>query len=326
LAKKDHGETPVVDLVRKDFSLLSQDLSISEALAELRRCGCGERIVYFYASDEKGRLVGVLPTRRLLTTQPDAKIRDVMVRNVISIPASATAHDACEYFVLHRLLAFPVVKPDGVPIGVVEVDQFTDEVFDLAAGGQSQAIFEALGFRIKELKRAGAAGMFRLRFPWLAATVLGGTFCALIAASFEHVLAKSLVLAYFLPLVLALGESVSMQSMTVTIQALQAANPSVRWYRAALWRETKVAFLLAWGIAALVAVIVVVLRRDVRGGFVVGATVAAATYFACFLGLTVPWLLHARKLDPKIAAGPVALVTTDICTLLFYFSLGALLL
>ncbi|HVJ82639.1 MAG TPA: CBS domain-containing protein, partial [Planctomycetia bacterium] len=97
MAPKEHGETPVVELVRKDFSLLSQDVSISEALAELRRCGCGERIVYFYASDEKGRLVGVLPTRRLLTSPPESKIRDVMIRNVISIPTSATAHDACEY-------------------------------------------------------------------------------------------------------------------------------------------------------------------------------------------------------------------------------------
>ncbi|HVJ83058.1 MAG TPA: magnesium transporter, partial [Planctomycetia bacterium] len=229
-------------------------------------------------------------------------------------------------FVLHRLLAFPVVKPDGVPVGVVEVDQFTDEVFDLAAGGQSQAIFEALGFRINEMKRAGAAGMFRIRFPWIAATIVGGTLCALLAYGFEHVLAKSLVLSFFLPLVLALGESVSMQSMTVTIQALQAANPSVRWYKAAIWREAKVAFLLSCGVAVMVGAIVLVMRRDVRGAIVVGATVAAATHFACFLGLTTPWLLHARKLDPKIAAGPVALVTTDLCTLAFYFTLGWALL
>jgi magnesium transporter len=85
---------------------------------------------------------------------------------------------------------------------------------------------------------------FRFRFPWLLATIGSGTICALLAGRFEVTLAKSLVLAFFLTMVLGLSESVSIQSMTVTIQELRATRPTLRWYAQALRREAGTALLL----------------------------------------------------------------------------------
>jgi magnesium transporter len=156
----------------------------------------------------------------------------------------------------------------------------------------------------------------------LLATIGSGTICALLASAFAVTLAQSLVIAFFLTLVLGLGESVSAQSMAVTIQALRTARPTVRWYLGTLRREMLMALLLGAASALLVAVIVWFWRDAALPAVVIGSSIFISLLMACFVGLSVPSLLHALRLDPKIAAGPVTLAATDVLTLLFYFSIA----
>src|SRR4051812_15910796 len=109
----------VAEHARKDFPLLEADMTIAEALERIRREGVGERVIYFFAVDADKKLVGVLPTRRLLTSSPETRLRDVMVRRVVAIPATATVLDACEFFVLYKFFAFPVVDDRRRVVGVV---------------------------------------------------------------------------------------------------------------------------------------------------------------------------------------------------------------
>jgi magnesium transporter len=188
------------------------------------------------------------------------------------------------------------------------------------------ALFESIGVRVSQVREASPVRAFRFRFPWLLATIGSGTVCALLASAFEVTLANSIVLAFFLTLVLGLAESVSIQSMTVTIQALRGLQPTLRWYAKALWREAGTALLLGSACGALVGLIVWVWRDAGLAGMAIGGSIALALCAACFFGLTVPAIVHAAKLDPKIAAGPVTLAFTDLFTLIFYFSVAALLL
>jgi magnesium transporter len=322
----DHLHQPVLEVARKDVATLRQDFTAQQALEAIRQRGVGEKIVYFYVVDEEERLVGVLPTRRLLTSSLDCRLADVMISRVIAIPHTATVLEACELFVLHKFLAFPVVDEQRRILGVVDVGLFADEVFDVAERERMDEVFEAIGFRVSQVRDASPARAFRFRFPWLVATMASGTLCALLASGFELTLAKSLVLAFFLTLVLGLGESVSIQSMTVTIQALRTTRPTLRWYVRAFRREAGTAALLGLACGTVVGLIVWLWRGTGLAAFAIGASILLALGAACIFGLSVPALLHALRLDPKIAAGPITLAFTDIFTLLFYFGLAALLL
>src|SRR5437773_8032244 len=79
---------PVVDHARKDFPLLRAGMTVGEALERIRREGVGERVIYFYAMDEQERLVGVVPTRRLLTASLETPLRQIMVPRVVAVPAA----------------------------------------------------------------------------------------------------------------------------------------------------------------------------------------------------------------------------------------------
>lgn len=313
-------------VARKDAAVLREDFTVQQALDAIRQQGIGEKIVYFYVVDPAGRLTGVLPTRRLLTAPPESQLSGLVIRNVVAIPSTATVLEACEAFVLHKFLAFPVVDEARKIVGVVDVGLLTEEAFDIAEREQTGALFESIGFRIWQVRNASPLRMFRFRFPWLLATIGSGTLCALLARAYEVTLAKSIILTFFFTLVLGLAESVSIQSMTMTIQILRVIRPNRRWYFLRLRHEAGTALLLGAGCGTLVGLIVWLWQDDGRAGFAIGASILMALGAACFFGMSVPAALHALRLDPKIAAGPVTLAFTDIFTLLFYFTLAALLL
>jgi len=320
---------PALNYARKDFPLLEADASVEKALATIRHEGIGERVIYFYAVDEQKRLVGVVPTRRLLTAALDMLLHEIMVPRVIVLPAEATVLEACEFFVLYKFLAFPVVDAQRRVIGIVDANVFTESVLESEEGEPEETrsdFFEALGFHLAQVRDASPWRAFRYRFPWLLVTVTGGTICALLAGLFEATLAHSLVIAFFLIMVLGLNESVGAQSMSLTTQALRSARVSWVWFKTAFRREIATALLLGLACGVLVGAIVWSWRGNAPSAFVIGGSIVLSLVSACLIGLGVPSLLHAVKLDPKIAAGPVTLALADICALVIYFTSAWLVL
>ncbi|HWI19949.1 MAG TPA: magnesium transporter [Vicinamibacterales bacterium] len=314
---------PILPLARRPQVVLKPEQTVADAHASIRTHASAASIAYFYVVGEDDKLVGVVPSRRLLTAAPDQSIADVMIDNVVAIPDWATVLIASEYFATRRLLAFPVVNGSGQLLGVVDVSLFTDDVIDLAKRTYDD-IFQLIG--VHGTEQSGPWMAFRDRFPWLLCNIAGGLIAAFIASRFEHLLQEVVVLSLFIPIVLALGESVSMQALTLTLQNL--TDGPIVWKRmfASLWKEFKTALLLGLGCAAVVGLVVVVWRGQMLVAGSIFASIALSMIIACLLGVAIPSALRVAKADPRIAAGPVVLAAADVVTLLFYFGLGARLL
>jgi magnesium transporter len=321
-----HHDEPISGHLRPATPLLRADDTVAETLTRIRREGIGDGVAYLYVVDGHERLLGIVPVRRLLAAGPDEPLAGVMLTSVVSVPHTATLLEACEYFVLHRFLAFPVVDGDGKVVGVIDAEVFADEVLDLAERRQLDDLFEAIGVRVAQARDASPLRGFRFRMPWLLATIAGGTGCALLAGLFEATLAESLVLAFFLTLVLGLSESVAVQSVALTVQALHVAGPTLAWYRGALWRELRTALMLGVTCGALVGLTVLAWRGDRTAALAIGASIVMTQFAAAFWGTSVPAALHALRLDPKVAAGPVALALTDLGTVTLYLGTAAIVL
>lgn len=320
----------VLEYARKDFTAFNKSITVDEALKKIRNEGAGERIVYFYVVDDNDALVGVLPTRRLLIGKPEQKIEEIMVSRVAALPNTSTVYDACEFFVTYKFLAFPVVDEERKVIGVVDVNLFTEELLsldpDIEDRSQYNDVFESIGFNINEIKNASPVKAWKIRVPWLLATVASGTICAILAGFFEATLSESIIIAFFLTLILGLGESVSIQSMTLAGQALHTAKPTLKWYSKNLIKESKTSFLLGISCGVIVTVVVLVWKGSLLPAIAVGLSILLVMIVAAFWGLTIPAILHKTKLDPKIAAGPITLALTDICTIIFYLGLATIIL
>ncbi len=326
-ASIDNLHQQVSSIARKDFAQIRADFTVQRALDEIRSRGLGERIVYFYVVDGDSRLVGVIPTRRLLTAPLGQSISEIMIKRVISIPENATILEAHEIFAKKKLLALPIVdRQDHQIKGVIDVGMIAEVDFDVMERGRMDEVFETIGFRVSQVRDASPVRAFRFRFPWLLATISSGTICALLASAYGATLEKSLVLAFFLTLALGMGESVGTQSMSVTIQILHSMRPTLKWYFRAFRKELGTALLLGFGCAAIVGLTVWLWRGTLLAAASIAGSILLIILVSALLGLTIPTLVHALKLDPKIAAGPMTLATADICTILIYFSLAMIIL
>jgi magnesium transporter len=319
-------EAPVVEHMRADLARLRVGDTVGEALAGLRQSPPPSRIVYFYVVDDDECLKGVIGAKALLLSPPEAKVADIMLRQVIAVPAGATVLDACEFFVLHRFLAFPVVDAKRHLLGVIDVELYTDELHDLGKeDAPTDDLFQLIGVHLARARQRDPVGALRTRFPWLLCNITGGIAAALLCGffqehSFHDRLERFAALTLFIPVVLALAESVSIQSVSLAEQVLRGERLSWRLIVQKTRLEFMVGVLLGGaagllvGLAALVWLHQLPLALCVLVGIAVGVTVAAV------LGTIIPNILHRFKLNPQVAAGPVVLATTDVITLVCYFT------
>ena len=323
---KDDLHDSVVKHMRTDFVQLQVNQTVGQALDSILHKQPDGRIIYFYVADSGGRLIGVVPTRRLLLNPRDHLLADIMVKPVVAIPHTATVLDACEFFILHKLLAFPIVDEQRHMIGLVDVDLYTKELSDLDRRDDSENLFQLIGVHLTEAQQASPLLSFRMRFPWLIANIGGGILAAVLAGFYEAELANAVALSLFIPVVLALAESVCIQSVSLALQTLQSTRPSWKSLIPKLGNELFTGVLLGVACGTAVSLAALAWIWEPRIALCILGGIGGGVCAAAVLGLTIPNLLRLLRRDPQVAGGPVALALTDMITLLIYLNLARWLL
>ena len=326
---------PVTAHMHQDFTRLSVGQKVGEALQWLRGHPPEGPIVYFYVVDESDRLVGVVPTRRLVLSPPETRIADIMVPRVITLPRQATVLDACEFFIQHRLLAFPVVDEQRHLLGLVDVELYTgvlgevydkEEIKDLTKTYKMDSLFQLIGVHMARVKQTAPLPAFASRFPWLSCNLTAGIVCALLCGVFEESLNRVVALSFFIPVVLNLAESVSSQSVSLTLELLGGTRPTWGAMVRTLRNELATGLFLGLASGAIIALVGLVwlghgrLALSLLGGIAGGVTAAA------LLGVLTPTVLRLLRLEPRVAAGPVSLAGSDVITMLLYLNIARWLL
>jgi magnesium transporter len=317
---------PVTAHMRRDVTRIPLEQTVGEALAWLRAHPPEGRVIYFYVVDREDRLQGVVPTRRLLLSPPERPLAEIMVRQVVALPAHATVLDACEFFIQHRFLAFPVVDGERRLLGAVDVELYTDERSALGEEGKFDDLFQLIGVHLARAQQTSPLAAFRTRFPWLLCNLGGGILAAFLSGIYEQELSRVVALALFIPVVLALAESVAIQSVTLTLQTLHGQKPTWRRMFARLRREAGTGVLLGAASGLAVGLVALIWLRQGRVAVCLLAGIAGGVTLAAILGLAIPTLLRLLRRDPQVAAGPIALALADMATLLLYFNLARVLL
>ncbi|MEM9701479.1 MAG: magnesium transporter, partial [Planctomycetota bacterium] len=329
-------DDPVVKHLRKEIARLPADRTVGEALAAVRQNPPEGTVIYFYAVHDDGTLAGVVPTRRLILAAPETPVMDVANASPITISSAATVADACEFFILHRLLAFPVIDENRRLLGVIDVNLYTDELTDLAALDAREAtdeLFQLVGVHLEEVRSAerqgGAVGAFsplKTRFPWLLANVAGGLAAAFLTGLYEAELQQAVALALFIPVVLALAESVAIQSVSLSLPALRSGRPGWKAVFERTRSEAGDGLVLGVACGGLVALAGAAYLGMDRVALCLLGGIAGGVTWAAGVGAAVPNLLRRVHPDPHVASGPIALAATDLGALLVYFTLARFLL
>lgn len=313
---------PLSQFVSPVETTINRGDTVEKALIELRGRKITDEIIYFYVVDLKGALVGVVSTRRLLLADPDVPIEGLMHADLIFLREDQTLQEAMECLETYHLLALPVVNAQNRLIGVVNVGLYMEEKMDVATERRRADLFQILGMSLEEGRRKSAWKGYVSRMPWICCNLFGGFACAVISRIFEMVLGKVLLLAMFIPLVLTLSESIAMQSMTQSMQLLKKTRRTFSYTIQSLFKEWRVVALLAITSGVLVGAASLLWGDGILPGFVILMAIVCSVSVTAIVGSTVPLIIHARKWDPRIAAGPVVLMFADVFKTLFYLSIG----
>lgn len=207
---------------------------------------------------------------------------------------------------------------------MVDIELYTSGLGDIDLSTRNDNLFELVGVHLLEQQPPALA--FRNRFPWLLCTIGAGVLAAFMAGCFRAQLEKAIGLALFMPLLLALAESVSIQSASLSLQMLYGRRTSAKEIAQRLRTEFLTGTYLGAASALVVALVAFVWLRQYE--VVVSVLVGIAGGITCssVIGVAVPHLLHLLDRKPEIAAGPVALALTDLAVLLLYFATAKSLL
>jgi magnesium transporter len=227
---------------------------------------------------------------------------------------------------MHRLLAFPVVDEKQRILGVVDVELYTSELNEIDQGERNDDLFQLIGVHIAQSRQASPLASFRGRFPWLLCNIAGGIAAAFLSGLFKAELQRVVALSLFIPVVLALAESVSIQSVSLSLQLLHGRPPTVGDLLRRVRSEVATGALLGCACAVAVGIVALLWLGNKEVALCLLGGIAGGVTCAAVFGVSMPYLLRLLQRDPQVAAGPIALAASDLLTLLLYFNLARWLL
>jgi magnesium transporter len=310
--------------VSQAFAELRGDETVAQALASIRSQRLDSAILYFYVVDDDRRLHGVVPTRRLLMSDPRVLIASIMSDASITLPETASLREGAAMLVHHRLLAVPVVGRFGRMHGVLDATALGIDIAAEMNGRRVDQLFQLIGVHVTDT----ASHAFRARFPSLLWNVGGGLIAALIASAHEHLLSTLTALALFMPVTLALGESVGMQSVALAIDGGLTPPARADWRSAlrAITQEARTTLGLGLACAGVVGFVAAMWQRDFHLTMALLLSITAAMTVSGVVGTITPRVLHRIGRNPSVAAGPTVLALADFLTLVVYFRVATVLL
>ena len=313
-------------LMTTEFVDLKEFHSAAQALAIVRRRARDTETIYsLYVTDGSRHLTGILSLRDLVTADPEARIGDVMTREVVSVDTVTNQEEVARAIQRYDFLAVPVVDREQRLVGIVTVDDVIDVIEqeatrDLYAAGAVQAGDEDDYFQSNLFTVA------RRRVVWLLVLLVANSGTSAVIASQELVLKQVVVLAAFIPLLIGTGGNVGAQSSTVVIRGLSTQRLQAMGAWRAIWREAVAGALLG----LLMVMAVVPWAAYVAGSWGVataaGLSLVAITTLAATAGAALPLLFDRLGLDPALMSAPFIATITDVAGVFIYLQLASWLL
>jgi magnesium transporter len=317
-------------LMSPRFARLRPDITVDEAISYLRRqAGQLETMYYAYALESDQRLVGVVSLRDLFSADRTKLVRDVMRTHFVSVTEEMDQEEVAKRFSDHHLLAMPVVDQQGHMRGIVTVDDIVG-VIEREAGEDIQKIGGSEALDAPYL-RTGLARMIRKRGGWLAALFLGEMLTATAMGFFEKEIAKAVVLALFIPLIISSGGNSGSQATTLVIRAMAVGEVQLRHWWRVVRREVAAGLALGTMLGGI-GMLRILLWQAVakpygQHYFLIALTVACSligvVLFGTVAGSMLPFLLRSLGIDPASASAPFVATLVDVTGLVIYFTVAS---
>jgi magnesium transporter len=314
-------------LMTTRFVTVRPDATAAEAIAAVRRLAQEERtetIYYLYVTGTDRILIGVLSLRELVLAPSGARVSEVMRRTFAAVRPEADQEEAAHLLTERHLLAVPVIDTHGRLLGIVTADDIADVVEEEA----TEDIQHLGGSQPLEVPypRASVWLLARKRAGWLLLLFVAEAYTGTVLRAFEDELQAVVALTFFIPLLIGTGGNTGSQVVTTIIRAQALGEVRFSHFARVLWKELRVAMLLAAAmfVATYVRAWTLGVEMDVR--LTVAASVVLIVIWAATVGAMLPLILRKLRVDPAVVSAPFITTLVDGTGLIIYFEVARRLL
>ncbi|MDP7419450.1 MAG: magnesium transporter [Gammaproteobacteria bacterium] len=275
-----------------------------------------------FVVDRNDHYLGKLRLAMIVTSDPQALVRDVMDGSAETFTAEMPAAEVARDFQNLDLVSAPVVDENGRLLGQITIDDLVDVIQERA----DHDILSMAGLDEEDDIFAPVVTSAGRRAIWLGVNLATAFLAAAVVGMFEETLAQVVTLAVLMPVVASMGGVAGTQTLTLMVRGMalgRVEDSNARWL---LTKEVAVGILNGFAWAAVVVLITIIFFSGWDVGLVIGAAVAINLIVAALAGFIVPLILHRMNIDPALAGGVVLTTVTDVVGFMTFLGLGTLFL
>ncbi len=321
-----YDEETAGGIMGREFVAVRETSTVAEATEEVRRMADIVHDVYaVFVLDEDQKLLGTISLKKLLLSPARTPVIDIMDTDVITTTPDVDQEEVGRIMQKYDLVSLPVVSPEGRMLGRITIDDIVDVIREEA----EEDIQLMSGMSGTEDPSDTVGLIVKGRLPWLIVGMFGAGLSGVVIGRFEHALEQAVVLAAFIPIVMAMAGNAGIQSSSIVVQGLASGQLWSSDVLRRLAKELSVALLNGFILAAILGLAVLVL--PIEGTYIpslaltVSLSMLTVIVLATLIGTTVPLLLNKLNIDPALATGPFITTSNDIVGLTVYFLLASLI-
>jgi magnesium transporter len=315
----EYDEDTAGGLMAAEYIVTNINWTIEQSLTELRIQAEETSYVYtIYVVNDENQLLGTLSLKSFLYADNKTKIKDLYRTDPIAVTPLTTAEEVAQLMEKYDLVAIPVVDYENHLVGRITIDDIVDVIKEEAEKDFQMA--SGISERVDD--RDSVLILTRARLPWLLVGLFGGILGSLVIGSFDEQLKVLPVLAFFIPLIGAMGGNVGVQSSAIIVQAIANNSLSLDSTSKKIIKELGVALINGSVLGSLIFAYTFVTGAAIKLSLTISISLFCVIVFAGIFGTLIPLILNKRNIDPALATGPFITTMNDIIGQLIYFSIA----
>ena len=315
----EYDEDTAGGLMATEYIITNINWTLEHSLLELRLQAEETSYVYtIYVVDDNNELVGTLSLKSFLYADNSTLIKNLYKKNPISVTTETSSEEVAQLMEKYDLVAMPVVDNLNRLVGRITIDDIVDVIKEEAEKDFQMA--SGISERVDD--KDSVLVLTRARLPWLLVGLFGGILGSLVIGSFDEQLQVLPVLAFFIPLIGAMGGNVGVQSSAIIVQGIANNSLSLDSTSKKIVKELGVALLNGSILALLIFAYTFITGSPLKLSLTISISLFSVIVFAGVFGTLIPLILHKRNIDPALATGPFITTMNDIIGQLIYFSIA----
>ena len=317
----DYNEDTAGSLMAKELIKVNENWNTIKCLKEMRKQAETIKTVHtIYVVDDQNNLLGLMSLRKLLLAEKKTEIKKIINKNIISVQASEKNENVAILMRKYDLVTMPVVDSFGKLIGRITIDDIMDFVKE-----ESEKDYQLASGISEDIESNDSIwNLTKARIPWLIIGMIGGIIGAQIIGLFD--LKTNFELAFFIPLIAAMGGNVGVQSAAIVVQGIANKKIKVENIGVKIIKELGVGLFNGLVCSIVILCCSLLIGYNLSLCLTVSISLLAVIIFAAIFGAFIPLTLNRYNIDPALATGPFITTINDVFGLFIYFWIGQIIL